>query len=42
MVTLKPNRKKLPARRMVIYLLIMLFLILTLCFWNRLVKQGTF
>jgi hypothetical protein len=42
MVKLKPNRKKLPVQRMVIYLLIGLLLILVLLLWNRLVKQGAF
>jgi hypothetical protein len=35
MVKLKPGRRKLPPRRMILYLLIALVLILLLLFWNR-------
>ena len=38
MVKLDPTKKKLPARKMIIYLMIVLLLILIMVGWNRLAK----
>ena len=39
MVKLDPTKKKLPARKMIIYLLIVLFLILIMVCWNKLTNR---
>ena len=38
MVNLNPNRKKLPVRRMIIYLLIFIILLIIIIFWNHLLN----
>ena len=38
MSKLRPNRKKLPARRLIVYLLIALFVLMMLIFWEWFTK----